>query len=244
MAGTAIGREPQREVDDAGHQVVDEAEAGPELLAPVLAQLHRRGADQDREQDQRQHVAEAIAVVADEGAEQVPRHEHLDDRHRRHVRLLRALGDVLRGRAAVFLEQLGPGLGRQRGTRLDHVHHDEAERRRRSPCSGRTARRCAPRAARASKAVELRDARGERREHERDDDEEQHAQEDLPDGSSTRVENWRAPSRKPGAASPISRVTPPARAPTRSPIRMRLASRVLDSAVMSSSPGTGRRPQW
>ena len=66
----------------------------------------------------------------------------------------------------------------------------------------------------------------------------------CPTGSSTRVENSRAASMKPGDTSPISRVMPPATAPTRSPIRMRLASRLPVSDVMSSSPGTGRRPQW
>ena len=182
-----VGREPEREVHDAGHEVVDEAESRPELLAPVLAQLDRGGADEDREQDQRQHVAEAVAVVADEGAEQVPRHEHLDDRHRRHVRLSRALRDVLGGRAAVLLEELGPGLGRQRSAGLDHVHHDEAERhgdrhvqeeQHEGAHRERTERR---------EVLELGDAHGERREDERDDHEEQHPQEDLPD----RVEHER-----------------------------------------------------
>ena len=65
-----------------------------------------------------------------------------------------------------------------------------------------------------------------------------------PIGSSTRVANSRATARKPGEKSPTSSVAPPARAPMTRPIRMRLASRALDSAVMFSSPGTGRRPQW
>ena len=166
---------------DAGHEVVDQAEAGTELLAPVLAQLHRRGADEDREQDQRQHVAEAIAVVADEGAEEVPRHEHLDDRHRCHVRLFRALCDVLRGGAAVLLEELGPGLGRHRRAGLDHVHHHDAEGhgdRHVQEEEHEGAHRERPE---RREVVELGDAHRERGEDERDDHEEQHAQEDLPD---------------------------------------------------------------
>ena len=166
---------------DAGHEVVDEAEAGAELLAAVLAQLHGRGADEDREQDQRQHVAEAIAVVADEGAEEVPRHEHLDDRHRRHVRLFRALRDVLRGRAAVLLQQLFPGLGCHRSAGLDHVHHDDAERHRDRHVQEEEHESAHRKRPERREMIELGDAHGQRREHQRDHHEEQHAQEDLPD---------------------------------------------------------------
>ena len=59
IAGTAIRREPQREVHDARHELRDGFESVLEALAPASAgSAEAGGADQDREQDQRQHVAE------------------------------------------------------------------------------------------------------------------------------------------------------------------------------------------
>ena len=142
-------------------------------------------------------------------------------------------------------QQLVPGLGRHRGAGLDHVHHDEAERHgdrhvqeeeHESPHRERPERR---------EMVELGDAHGERREDERDDHEEQHPQEDLPD----RVEHQRRELAR--ALEEIRREVADEQrdaagqgADRRGRSGSGWQAGRSSSAVMSSSPGTGRRPQW
>ncbi len=124
-----IGREPQREMHDAGHEVARRYRVRPAACACVrLGSDRPGGADQDREHDQRQHVAEHVALVADERAEQVARHEHVDDAAwgHPHVRLARL--DVRAGLAAVLLHQAGRRRLLQSPARIEQVHHDQAER--------------------------------------------------------------------------------------------------------------------
>ena len=95
------------------------------------------------------------------------------------VGLRRALRDRAPRRAAVFLEQLRPGLGLHGGARLEHVHHDEAERHGDRHVQEEQREGADRERTELPEALELRDAHGERGEHERDHDEEQHPQEDL-----------------------------------------------------------------
>ena len=91
------------------------------------------------------------------------------------------LRDLLLRRAAVFLEEACAGLGIHGGARLEDIHHDEAERHRDRHVQEKQGKGADRERAELPQALELRDAHGERGEHERDDDEEQHAQEDLPE---------------------------------------------------------------
>ena len=125
----------------------------------------------------------------------------------------------LRSRAVVSSSRRAPGSStfiitqaKRRGDR--HVHEEQGE--------GATGER-----AELPELAELDDAVGERGEHQRDHDEEQHAQEDLPDAD--RARSSQASGRQSstaGAAPPIRSVIAPAIAPITRPSRIRLASRV------------------
>jgi hypothetical protein len=105
-----------------------------------------RGTHQNRECDQRQHVAQEIALIADERAEQVARHEHVT----------MAMG-VMSGRDAPLLDMLrrlllySLGAGRwclvQTCAGLEHIHHHEAKVAGDGHVREEQARRCVRRAA-------------------------------------------------------------------------------------------------
>ncbi len=164
---------------DAGHQLVDRLEAILESLAPLRRQFQARRTDEDREQDQRQHVAEHVALVADERTEQVARHEHLDDRCRRHRRPLGALRHMLLRLPAVLLDQARRGFLVEPVARLQDVHHDEPEGRGDRHVHEKERERAAGERTEVGEFAQLHHAARERREHQRDHDEEQHAQENL-----------------------------------------------------------------
>jgi hypothetical protein len=153
--------------------------AGAKLVAPLASQADRRGAHQDCEHDERQHVAECAAIVADEGAEQISRHEHFDHAHRCQVWLLRASFDMLRRRAAILLHEGLPSLRRQGLARSNDVHHQQAESNRNGHVQEEQRERTACQRSELTQTLELRDARGERGEHQRDYHEEKHPQEHL-----------------------------------------------------------------
>ena len=186
-AGHGVGRQPQREVHDAGHQLGDHLKRVLELPPLVVDQAGADEPDQDGKEDERQHVADAGGAVADDGGEQVSRHEHLDNHREGEAgRGLRGR-DVLLGRAAVFGHEtvLGGGVDVMAG--FERVHHHQAEGDADGHVEKEEEERPAGQRPEFPGVAQLHDAGGQRGEHQRHDDKKQQAQEH----SAERVEQHR-----------------------------------------------------
>ncbi len=165
---------------DAGHEVLHGGEALEEFLAARDGEGSADRADEDREEDEREHVADAAAAVADKGAEEISRHEHFHERHEREAGLrLLLVDDVgLRGAAEVGEDaRLRLGVDEVAGT--DDVHHEQAEHDRDAHVEEEEEEGAPGQRPELVGAAELEHAAGQRGEDERDDDEEQQPQEHL-----------------------------------------------------------------
>jgi hypothetical protein len=108
--GHGVRGDCEREVDDTRHQSFTRPAPKRKLSRRSGDSFMAAAPTRIAKQDERQHVSEAPAVIADEGAEEISRHEHLDDRHRRDFGLRRVLCDLLLRCASVFLEETCAGL--------------------------------------------------------------------------------------------------------------------------------------
>jgi hypothetical protein len=176
-----VRREPQGEVHDPGHQVGNGFQSVEKLPLARFRQGQTGRAHQDGKEDQRQDLAEHVALVADERAEQVARHEHVDYRGWCHRRARLMGGDVRLRLPAVFLHQRGGRRRIQLPTRVQHVHHQQPERDPDEHVRREQRERLACERAEVGEFTELHDAARQRGENQGDHHEEQHAQEDLPE---------------------------------------------------------------
>ena len=181
------GGEPQGEPDDARHELRDEVQGREQLLTLRLGELRADDADEQGEEDERQDVADRAVGMADDGPEEILRHEHLDDAGQGQRRGGRRDGHVLLRGAPELLHEHRLCARVEMIPRPEHVHHQQAEADGDGHVEEEERERTTSKRTETIQAPELRDAGGERGEDQRNHHEEKQAEEDL----SQRVEDVR-----------------------------------------------------
>ena len=174
-----VGSEPQGEADDARHELRDEVQGREQLLSLGLGELRTDDADEQREEDERQDVPDRAVGMADDGPEEVLRHEHLHDPGQGQRRAGRRDGHVLLRGAAELLHEHGLRAGIEMIARAEHVHHQQPQADGDGHVQEEESEGAAGERTEPVEAAELGDAGGERGEDQRDHHEEQQAEEDL-----------------------------------------------------------------
>ena len=164
------------EVHQADHDLVEALEEGEQRPGLVLGHLHEADAEQDRHDDDLEHVA-----VRGRRGEEVVRH-HVHEKLERPARLGRARArDAVRRDVRVARHELVAEARRDKVAGAHEVHHDEPEHDRDGRRGEVDADRLAADARELPQVREGRHARDEAREHERHGDKLEPVDEDGPE---------------------------------------------------------------